>query len=221
MSSVHTIFGLSAFDLSEYQIGRIAIGVILILILLPSLLTHFRGRWTKAPRYLLIWGLLLLAIVAGHAYQHELSSVAGRVIEDLVPGTVVAPVEGEVIVTRRMDRQFQMKAVVNGVTLPFLFDTGATTVTIRAEDADRLGIATDQLLFNVPISTANGRTLAASTMIETLSVGGITERRIQALVAKFGTLGTNLLGQNFLERLSSYRVENDRLIMRSNRLGQN
>jgi aspartyl protease family protein len=38
-------------------------------------------------------------------------------------------------------------------------------------------------------------------------------RNVPALVARRGALGESLLGMSFLERLKSYTVERDRLVM--------
>jgi aspartyl protease family protein len=37
---------------------------------------------------------------------------------------------------------------------------------------------------------------------------------VRALIARPGSLRENLLGQSFLERLASYTVENNKLVMR-------
>ena len=96
----------------------------------------------------------------------------------------------------------------------FVFDTGASNVVVRAEDAERIGIDTRGLTYNVPVSTANGMAMAAEARIATLAVGNIMERNVRTLVGRPGALRENLLGQSFLERLASYRVENDRLILK-------
>jgi aspartyl protease family protein len=64
------------------------------------------------------------------------------------------------------------------------------------------------------VFTANGRNLAAPVTLDRLSVGPITERRVRALVARPGVLRENLLGMTFLERLPSYEVRGNRLILR-------
>ena len=45
-------------------------------------------------------------------------------------------------------------------------------------------------------------------------VGGIVERSVPALVAQPGQLRTNLLGMSFLNRLESWEVRGDKLMMR-------
>jgi aspartyl protease family protein len=67
----------------------------------------------------------------------------------------------------------------------------------------------------VPVATANGSALAAPVVLGSLSVGPITERNVPALIAREGVLHANLLGMTFLERLGSYEVRGNRLILRT------
>jgi aspartyl protease family protein len=46
-------------------------------------------------------------------------------------------------------------------------------------------------------------------------VGSITEKNVRALIARSGVLHANLLGMTFLERLGSYEVRGNRLILRA------
>ena len=50
--------------------------------------------------------------------------------------------------------------------------------------------------------------------LQTVEVGGIVVKDVMASVSKEGALGSNLLGHRFLERLASYEVRGDRLILR-------
>jgi aspartyl protease family protein len=50
--------------------------------------------------------------------------------------------------------------------------------------------------------------------LDRVAIGSIREQRVRALVAKPGVLHENLLGMTFLERLASYEVRNNRLILR-------
>jgi aspartyl protease family protein len=71
------------------------------------------------------------------------------------------------------------------------------------------------LSYSVPVDTANGRTRAASVTLDRLAVGGIVERSVPALIAQPGQLRTNLLGLSFLNRLVSWEVRGDKLMMRA------
>ena len=111
---------------------------------------------------------------------------------------------------------YAVQAEVNGETLPMVFDTGASFVALRAEDAGQVGIDVDSLHYSGRVSTANGQTAVAPVMIHTLTIAGITRHNIPAVVSKPGELSSNLLGQSFMARLPGYRFEGDRLIVQGN-----
>jgi aspartyl protease family protein len=86
---------------------------------------------------------------------------------------------------------------------------------LSAETAMALGIRPESLNYRIPVSTANGRGLAAPITIERLAVGPIQVQTLPAMVARPGMLEGNLLGQTFLERLESYEVRGKRLVLRA------
>jgi clan AA aspartic protease (TIGR02281 family) len=128
-----------------------------------------------------------------------------------VGGTMSGP--NEAIAQRGNDGSFAFDAVVNGSHVRMLFDTGATVVGLRAEDAERLGISANNLTYSAKIKTANGTAEVAPVTIDTMIIGNITLRRVSGFVAKEGALPQNLLGQTFLARLSGFNVENNLLIL--------
>jgi clan AA aspartic protease (TIGR02281 family) len=127
---------------------------------------------------------------------------------------VVTPTGGEATASRQQNGSFTLEALVNNQPTSMLFDTGASLVTLRAEDAARLGIALNPLTYSIQYHTANGVAWMAPVTIATMTVGSITLHDIPALIAKPGTLHENLLGQSFLERLREYKVESNRIILR-------
>lgn len=177
---------------------------------IPSL---FRGRFLVGLAALAFWAVTLFAILAGYAYRTELATVADRVMGVLIPGTAVETGPHEVTVFRRPDGQFMLTVGVGSAHLSFVLDTGASSVVLRAEDAAKLKIAMKRLVFDVEVSTANGHTLAAETTLPSVSIGGIAEADVPALVARPGALHENLLGMSFLNRLESFTVTKDRLVM--------
>lgn len=184
------------------------------LILAGSIIDGFRRHWTYGVQSVALSGGILVALLVAYASRSELQTVLDRAIGDISLGRTVVTPEGEVVAARRSDGSFVVSGRVNGREARFIFDTGASTVVLRAENAAALGIKTETLNYSVPVSTANGTALAAPIVIERLSVGPITERNVRALVARSGVLHANLLGMTFLERLASYEVRGNRLILR-------
>jgi aspartyl protease family protein len=184
------------------------------LLVASLIVSEFRGRWLNGVRAVVLWTMMFAAVVGLYSYRFELGAVAGRVAGELVPGQTTESSAGEVSVTRRLDGSFIVNGRVNDRDARFIFDTGASMVVLMASTAEALGIRSAALGYTVPVLTANGRTLAAPVVLDSLSVGPITERRVAALVARPGALHENLLGMSFLDRLASYEVRGNRLILR-------
>lgn len=163
-------------------------------------------------RALAAWAMIGLALVIGYSYRERIQGVSTRVLADLRPGTAASG-GGLVTITRRADGDFRVQAEVNGRTQSFAFDTGASSVVLTADNAAALGIRPAPSDFTARVSTANGIAYAAPIQLDSIGVGTITARRVNAMVAKPGALSGNLLGQSFLSRLSGYEVRGDRLIL--------
>ena len=122
-------------------------------------------------------------------------------------------VRGGATAQRDQRGYYSFEAAVNGAPVQMVFDTGATHVTLRAEDAARVGIDVNSLNYSAGGDTANGKGEFARITIATFTVGSITRRNVPAIVAKPGKLASNLLGQTFLSRLTAYRQDGNRLTL--------
>ncbi len=120
---------------------------------------------------------------------------------------------GQASARRGADGHFYFDTSLNGTVIRMVFDTGATAVALRAEDAARAGINVNALEYSIRVNTANGVTTAAPVWLETLQVGDITLRRVLATVSRPGQLGVSLLGQSFMSKLEGYRFERDELTL--------
>ncbi len=187
----------------------------LSLLMAASIVEGFARHWTYGVQSIAVSGGVLIALLVTYASRDELQAVLDRAIGDIAVGRTVVTPEGEVVAARRMDGSFLVRGEVNGRETRFIFDTGASTVVLRAENAASLGFDPETLNYSIPVSTANGAALAAPVVIESLTVGSITERNVRALVARTGVLHANLLGMSFLERLGSYEVRGKRLVLRA------
>ncbi len=114
---------------------------------------------------------------------------------------------------RERDGHFYFAATVNGTPLRMIFDTGASRITLRAEDAAKAGVDMGSLRYTAFGNTANGKAEFAPTTIATLTIGTITRRNVVASVAKEGSLSVNLLGQTFMSRLAGYKLDGERLVL--------
>ena len=107
------------------------------------------------------WALLIVSLTGVYAYRYELSDIAGRVMGEFAPAEPTVGRGGEVNVRRRLGGEYLVAAKINDKPVSLIFDTGASTVVLRAEDAAKVGINSSGLDFNVEVVTANGPALAA------------------------------------------------------------
>jgi aspartyl protease family protein len=161
-----------------------------------------------------LWAFVGVALVAAYAYRFEFAEIADRVIAELNPADARVGATGEVVIRRRHGGEFIVPARINGRPLDLVFDTGASSVVLTAEDAAAAGLSFGPQDYEVGVTTANGATTAAPARLDRVAVGGIVVRGVRALVARPGAMGQSLLGMSFLERLKSYGVENGRLVLR-------
>ena len=141
--------------------------------------------------------LILFGLLAAYAYRFEFQDVANRVLAEVAPGHVVMARGGEVIIARSGSGSFLVAGRINGREARMIFDTGASSVVLTDATARAAGIDPATLSYSVSVSTANGRTTAAPVRLDRLDIGPISERRVQALVARPGSLSENLLGMSF------------------------
>ena len=116
-------------------------------------------------------------------------------------------------IPRGQGGEFSLKARINGVSAPMVIDTGATSVVLTWETAKAIGVPVEMLEYDVDLETAGGHAKAARLTLDRLSVGKLTEKSVPALVVPRGHMKTNLLGMSFLDRLESWGVRSDRLML--------
>ncbi|MBT5767340.1 MAG: TIGR02281 family clan AA aspartic protease [Kordiimonadaceae bacterium] len=117
-------------------------------------------------------------------------------------------------ITFRADNNghYRVNAEINGEKVDFMIDTGATSVVLTMNDAEKIGFNLDDLTFVAPASTANWVVYNAPIRLNALSVGPIRVESVEGFVNQ-GELDISLLGMSFLNRLSGYEVENGLLTL--------
>lgn len=111
---------------------------------------------------------------------------------------------------RDPDGHFYAEAQVNGARVRFLVDTGASFVALTPSDAQRAGIAPSserQRAFG-----AGGEIEVMPVTIDRLSVGPLSASNVSGAV--IDNLPVSLLGQSYLSRVGSVRIEGDRMVLR-------
>ena len=107
---------------------------------------------------------------------------------------------------------FQVEARVDGRSVDFLLDTGASGIALRESAANRIGIFPRRSDYTVPMSTANGTGKAARVTLNRVDVNGIAVHNIPAFVVPDENLSVNLLGMSFLSSVK-WTHNNGRLVL--------
>ncbi len=161
-------------------------------------------------RVLIIFVLTATAgAVLTYGDPHQLAK-ASIVVSDLLR----KPPPRIVQISRGQAGEFALRATINGVKAPMVIDTGATSVVLTFETAKAAGLPLELLDYDVDVETAGGHTRAARLTLDRLAIGTLVERSVPALVVPRGQMKTNLLGMSFLDRLESWEVRPDSLMLR-------
>lgn len=145
------------------------------------------------------------------AASNEVAAVAKaqprpRRISSTDPVTAPAPRQ----LQRGPDGHFYADAQVNGTTIRFMVDTGASVVVLTGQDAQRAGI---QLPAERSMAMGVGGPVEVTPVtLDRIAIGGIEARGVQAAVAE--ELPVSLLGQSYLQRVNSVEIRGDTMVLR-------
>jgi aspartyl protease family protein len=198
---------------SAGDFGSLAYKIALLVFLSGTVMVLFRERFGQAITAALLWVVVGLLLVIGYSYRFELHDIVDHLHAELMPGYAIS--HGRTVeIARANTGDFDIKAQINGAPIAMVLDTGASSVVLTRDDAQAAGLPLEVLEYSVSIDTANGRARAAPVTLDRIAIGGLVERSVEALVAQPGQLKTSLLGMTFLNRLQSWQVSGDRLLLR-------
>lgn len=186
-----------------------------VLVMVVSALMVRRISIASGLKMFIGWVLIFGAAFVIFTMKDEFLALGNRVLLEARGDTVeeVAGRPGEVRVRQASDGHFWVDAQINGQSVRFLIDSGATTTSLSRATARRAGIETSGG-FPAMVQTANGIVAVERGRAETLRIGPIERRDVAVHVSDaFGDL--NVIGMNFLSSLSGWSVEGRTLVMRS------
>jgi len=109
-----------------------------------------------------------------------------------------------VVLTADTRGHFSTEGQVNGRSVRFVVDTGATLISLPASEARRLSIDY-QKGRKAMMRTANGNIPGYIVKLDTVSVGSVTIYDVEAVVLEGNGLEAPLLGMSFLNRMNMKR----------------
>jgi aspartyl protease family protein len=155
-------------------------------------------------------GVRLLSLSGAQA---EVEVGAARLTLTLGAGPVRASGSGggpsggsAIVLTAGRNGHFRTIGQINGKSIEFMLDTGASSVVISQADADRLGIDYKHAPLGLA-ETANGTAPFKLVILNSVRIGDVEVANVEAAVIPANMRGA-LLGNSFLTRFQMKR-END------------
>jgi aspartyl protease family protein len=180
----------------------------LALLLLGLLGFFFAGggrRLGATLQQLLIWVLIFAMVIIAYGFRDTLRGA-------LFPASAVQVDEGAIELRRARDGHFHATLDVDGASVRFIVDTGASDVVLSRRDAVRAGIDVDGLAFSGRAMTANGPVATARIRLARVALGPFMARDVAASVTA-GALESSLLGMAFLDRFARIEIAGDRMLL--------
>lgn len=174
----------------------IVFAVAFIAVMLPSDAGTFRE--TSAPHTSSKRDIRLIEASRGDPVS---ASLAASVVSG--QGTTLA---------RGPDGHFYADAQVNGVTVHFLVDTGATGVALSAADARRVGLPFFSSEFTAVGRGASGEVRGKLVTLDRVSLGGKSVDNVGGAILEGSEM--SLLGQSFLSRMGTIEMTADKMVIR-------
>ncbi len=118
-------------------------------------------------------------------------------------GAATADGSGKITMTADNQGHFYTTGTINGVSVRFLVDTGATMISLGATDARRVGLDFNRGQKGMT-QTANGQVVVSKIQLDTVRIGDVTLHNVDALVHQT-EMPMALLGMSFLNRMEMQR----------------
>lgn len=177
--------------MDDFDTGRLIYLLILLGAVLGSFIAMGRANLGKTAQQAAIWVLIFLGAIAAVGLWDD---IRGR----LSPRAAIVG-DGRIEVPVAPDGHFYLTATVDGADITFVVDTGASDIVLTEADARAAGIPTGNLSYTGRAQTANGMVTTAPVTLDSLVLGGVTDRAVAAVV-NGGDLDTSLLGMSYLSR---------------------
>ncbi len=177
---------------------------LLLLVIGGSYLVASRQHMGQTLRHAAIWGLIFMGGLAVFGLWDDIRATVTPMQRATAHDVIEVP--------RAADSHFYLTLDVDGTSIQFVVDTGATEIVLSKRDAQRAGIDTDTLAYLGRANTANGTVRTARVTLDELRLGPISDRRVPVWVNE-GQMDGSLLGMSYLNRFSSVEMTQGTLVL--------
>lgn len=178
--------------------------VLLLIAVGGWMFTQGRKHWGRLAQQFAAWVLIFVGVIAVVGLWQD-------VRQTVMPSQTVLQ-GGGISVPRGPDGHYYLTAEVNGTPLRFMVDTGASDIVLTQKDAERVGIAKDDLIFSGKAYSANGEVGIAPVFLDSVALGPVRTTGVRAMV-NGGDMRQSLLGMSYLQRFSKIEIGDGALIL--------
>jgi len=184
--------------------ARLGYLVLLLMALGGWIIVEYRSRLGAAFRTAAAWGLIFLGVAAGYGLWQDVRT-------EIMPQQMVTD-SGTVELPRAEDGHYYATLTINDQMVQFMVDTGASNMVLSRDDAGRLGLDPENLMYLGQASTANGTVRTARVTLGAVELGPFRDAPFAAWVND-GEMDGSLLGMDYL---GQFRIEitGEKMILR-------
>ena len=191
--------------MSSWELGNLAYLVLLGAVLVFWFVAQNRNSPGKTMQQAIAWGLIFLGVIAAIGLWDDIR-------QTVRPRQAMLTEAGRIEVPRANDGHYYLTLGINGTPVEFMVDTGASQMVLTAGDARRSGIDTADLAYVGRAMTANGEVRTAPVRLDSIAIGALIDRDVQALVNQ-SEMKTSLMGMRYLQRFNRVEIRNGQMVL--------
>ena len=182
--------------------------VVLFLALSGWLFVTFFREPNKTSQSLFSWLLIFFGVAAAYGLWSKYEA------KNLLGSSIVQLDDNSYQLTKSEDGHYYADILVNGKIINFLIDTGASITTIKASDADKIGIPISSLKYLSPVQTANGIAMFANHNVKSIQW---LNRELGPSILHVSNNGLNqsLLGMDIIRKFDRFSILDDKMFITS------
>ncbi|MCR9108092.1 TIGR02281 family clan AA aspartic protease [Marivita sp. XM-24bin2] len=191
--------------MSAMDYGNLAYLILLGAVIVFWFFVQNRQSLNKTLQQGAVWGLIFVGVIAA-------VGLWGDIRQTVQPQQLVMEDAGRIEVPRGPDGHYYLTLEINDAPVRFVVDTGATSMVLTQEDAKRVGLDEEDVIFYSEAMTANGLVRTAPVRLDDVALGPFHDRDVRAFVNE-GEMSKSLLGMEYLNRFARLEINNGRLIL--------
>ncbi|MBQ2263373.1 MAG: TIGR02281 family clan AA aspartic protease [Loktanella sp.] len=190
--------------MSTEQIMQLTYLVLLAAAIGGSAIVAGRNNLGKMAQQAAIWALIFIGVIGAYGLWGDISQNVSPRQASMGDGVITVP--------RGPGGHYFLTLDVEGTPVRFIVDTGASQVVLSERDARRIGIDTETLTYSGIASTANGTVPTAPVTLDRVTLEGITDGPVSAVV-NGGEMDESLLGMTYLGLYDRIEIANNQLVL--------